>query len=210
MAKDHGADSVTGRPGDTAMLFAARSIRLFAYGFLSIVFVLYLARIGLGGPAIGLLLALTLLGDAGISLWITTRADRLGRRRMLLVGAGLMVLGGVAFLLTRRPELLMLAAIVGVISPTGNEIGPFLSIEQAALSQLVSDQRRTQVFAWYNLAGSAATALGALTGGWLTHFAQLRGMTEVDSYRVLLACYAAAGVALAGLFTRLSPAVEIG
>src|SRR5436309_11920278 len=152
---------------DATLLFVTRSTRLLAYGFLSIVFVLYLVGIGLGGPAIGLLLALTLLGDAGISLWITTRADRVGRRRMLLVGAALMVAGGVAFLLTRRPELLMLAAIVGVISPTGNEIRPFLSIEQAALSQLVSDQRRTQVFARYNLAGSAATAMGALVGGWI-------------------------------------------
>ena len=194
---------------DATLLFITRSTRLFAYGFLSIVFVLYLVRIGLGGPAIGLLLALTLLGDAGISLWITTRADRVGRRRMLLVGAGLMVAGGVAFLLTRRPELLMLAAIIGVISPSGNEIGPFLSIEQAALSQLVSDGQRTHVFAWYNLAGSVATALGALAGGWLTHFAQRAGAGELDSYRALLACYAAAGVLLALLFTQLSPAIEI-
>ncbi len=193
---------------DITLLFVTRSARLFGYGFLSIVFVLYLARIGLGGGAIGLLLALTLLGDAGISLWITTRADRAGRRRMLLVGAALMVAGGVAFLLTRKLELLMLAAIVGVISPSGNEIGPFLSIEQAALSQLVEDDRRTQVFAWYNLAGSVATALGALAGGWLTQFAQTGGMTDLDSYRVLLACYAAVGLILAALFTLLSPAVE--
>ncbi len=193
---------------DATLLFVTRSTRLFAYGFLSIVFVLYLVRIGLGGPAIGLLLALTLLGDAGISLWITTRADRMGRRRMLFVGALLMTAGGVAFLLTRRPELLMIAAIVGVISPSGHEIGPFLSIEQAALSQLVSDQQRTRVFAWYNLAGSAATALGALAGGWLTRIAQLGGMTDLASYRVLLVCYAGAGVVLAALFTRLSAAVE--
>jgi MFS family permease len=193
---------------DATLLFVTRSTRLFAYGFLSIVFVLYLVRIGLPGPLVGLLLALTLLGDAGISLWITTRADRSGRRRMLLVGAALMAAGGIAFLLTRRVELLMLAAIVGVISPSGNEIGPFLSIEQAALSQLVSDQQRTRVFAWYNLAGSVATALGALAGGWLTRVAQMRGMPELDSYRVLLACYAAAGVLLAALFTQLSPAVE--
>ena len=194
---------------DAVLLFVTRSTRLFAYGFLSIVFVLYLVRIGLGGPAIGLLLALTLLGDAGISLWITTRADRVGRRRMLLVGSALMVAGGVAFLLTRRPELLMLAAIIGVISPSGHEIGPFLSIEQAALSQLVSDGQRTRLFAWYNLAGSVATALGALAGGWLTHLAQRGGMSDLDSYRVLLACYAGAGIVLAALFTRLSPAVEI-
>jgi MFS family permease len=173
------------------------------------VFVLYLVRIGMSGPAVGLLLALTLLGDAGISLWITTHADRWGRRHMLIVGAALMVVGGVAFLLTKRPELLMAAAIIGVISPSGNEVGPFLSIEQAALSQLIADGDRTRVFAWYNLAGSIATACGALTAGWLTHFAQQRGMTDLSAYRELLVGYALVGVVLAVLFTRLTPAVEV-
>src|SRR5512147_646114 len=194
---------------DATLLFVTRSTRLFAYGFLSIVFVLYLAQIGLDGRAIGLLLALTLLGDAGISLWITTRADRLGRRRMLLVGAALMAAGGVAFLLTRRPELLMLAAIVGVISPSGNEIGPFLSIEQAALSQLVSDQRRTQVFAWYNLVGSFATALGALAGGGLSQLLQKVGYTPLLSYRVVVLGYGMFGLLLICLFARLSTAIEV-
>jgi len=197
------------RRGNIPLLFAARTIRLFAYGFLSIVFVLYLTKIGLSGPAIGLLLALTLLGDAGISLWLTTRADRLGRRRMLVVGAVLMAGGGVAFLLTRRPELLMLAAIVGVISPSGNEVGPFLSIEQAALSELVADTERTRVFAWYNLAGTAATALGALAGGWAMALAGRSGIGPVDTGRWLLGCYALAGVALGVLFLQLSPAVEV-
>jgi MFS family permease len=193
---------------DITLLFATRSVRLFAYGFLSIVFVLYLVRIGLGGPAVGALLTLTLLGDAGVSLWLTTRADRVGRRHMLLVGAGLMVVGGVAFLLTRSPVLLMLAAIVGVISPSGNEIGPFLSIEQAGLSQLVPDHDRTRVFAWYNLAGSAATALGALSGGWCVRFAQRAGATDLAAYRALFLAYAVVGLVLAGLFLLVSHAVE--
>jgi len=194
--------------GDVRLLFATRVTRLFAYGFLSIVFVLYLVRIGMGGPAIGLLLALTLLGDAGVSLWITTRADRLGRRRMLLVGASLMAAGGVAFVLTRRPELLMLAAIVGVLSPSGNEVGPFLSIEQAALSEAIADADRTRVFAWYNLAGSLATACGALAAGWFTAFAEQRGASDLAAYRALFVAYALAGGVLAALFTRLGPAVE--
>jgi MFS family permease len=196
------------RTRDATLLFITRSIRLFAYGFLSIVFVLYLARLGLGGPAIGLLLTLTLLGDAGISLWITTRADRAGRRPMLIVGAVLMAAGGVAFLATNRLELLMLAAIVGVISPSGNEIGPFLSIEQAGLSQIVTDRQRTRVFAWYNLAGSVATAFGALAGGWVTQLANRSGLSDLASYRVMFAGYAIVGLLLAILFTRLSPAVE--
>ena len=102
----------------------------------------------------------------------------------------------------------MLAAIVGVISPSGNEIGPFLSIEQAALTQLIPDQRRTQVFAWYNLSGSFATATGALLGGWLATLLQSRGWSALASYQTILTGYALAGGVIMLLFFVLSPAVE--
>ncbi len=194
---------------DIILLFAARMTRLFAYGALSVILVLYLAQLGLSEALIGVLLTATLIGDAGISLAMTTTADRLGRRRMLLLGALLMAAAGAAFLLTRHPALLILAAIVGVISPSGNEIGPFLSIEQAALAQLLPDRRRTHFFAWYNLAGSFTTALGALGGGWLAQALQATGMATLDAYRVVLAGYALAGIVLALLFLGLSAQVEV-
>ena len=194
---------------DVILLFAARMTRLFAYGALSVVLVLYLAERGLSEALIGALLTATLIGDAGISLAMTTTADRLGRRRMLLLGALLMAGAGVAFLLTDQPALLVLAAIIGVISPSGNEIGPFLSIEQAALAQLLPDRRRTHALAWYNLAGSFTTALGALGGGWLAQALQAGGMGALDAYRVVLAGYALGGGVLALLFLGLSRRVEV-
>lgn len=194
---------------DIALLFAARIVRLFAYGFLSVVLVLYLAEIGMPAGQIGLLLSLTLLGDAAISLWLTTSADRLGRRRMLLLGAALMAGAGVAFVITRNPLLLLVAAIVGVISPSGNEIGPFLSIEQASLTQLVTDRQRTRVFAWYNLAGSFATALGALCAGLLAQWLQNSGWLPVDAYRTVIVLYAGIGGMLLVLFLLLSSAIEV-
>ncbi len=193
---------------DIPILFTTRIIRLFAYGFLSVILAFYLIEVGLDERAVGLLFTFTLAGDAGISLWLTTSADRMGRRRMLILGALLMVLAGVVFLLTRNPLLLTAAAIIGVISPSGNEIGPFLSIEQAALTQLVPDQRRTQTFAWYNLSGSFATATGALTGGWLAKILQSDGWSALASYRTILTGYALAGGLLMLLFFILSPAVE--
>ncbi|MBM4424557.1 MAG: MFS transporter [Chloroflexi bacterium] len=193
---------------DTALLFATRILRLFAYGFLSVVLTLYLAHVGLSEQAIGLLFTLTLAGDAGISLWITTSADRIGRRRMLALGAVLMIVAGAAFVLTNNPILLTLAAIIGVISPSGNEIGPFLSIEQAALSQLLPNERRTQAFAWYNLVGSFATALGALSGGWLAQALQTSGFSPLESYRIVLNGYAMIGALLAAIFLCLSSSVE--
>ena len=194
---------------DVRILFATRITRLFAYGFLSVVLALYLIEAGLSAWQIGMLLALTLAGDAAISLWLTTNADRIGRRRMLIVGAGLMMLAGIVFLITRNSLVLTVAAIVGVISPSGNEIGPFLSIEQAALSQLVADENRTRLFAWYNLAGSFATATGALGGGWLAQSLQSNGWTKLASYQIVLAGYALAGIALAVSFQTLSAAVEV-
>jgi len=194
---------------DTTILFATRIIRLFAYGFLSVVLALYLSESGFSEGEIGLLLTLTLAGDAVISLWLTTSADRIGRRRMLVLGAALMVLAGVVFILTRNLILLTAAAIVGVISPSGNEIGPFLSIEQSGLSQLVPDEKRTQTFAWYNLAGSLATAMGALSGGWLAQGLQAKGWAELDSYRIVLAGYALAGVIMAVCFLAASRAIEV-
>jgi MFS family permease len=193
---------------DIPILFTTRIIRLFAYGFLSVVLAFYLIAVGLDERAVGLLFTLTLAGDAGISLWLTTSADRLGRRWMLILGAVLMVMAGVVFLLTRNPLLLTAAAIIGVISPSGNEIGPFLSIEQAALTQLIPDQRRTHVFAWYNLAGSFATATGALAGGWLAKILQSSGWSALASYRTILTGYAIAGGLLMLLFSILSPAIE--
>ena len=138
---------------DSVLLFSTRIIRLFCYGFLSVILALYLAETGLDEKKIGLLLTLTLAGDAIITLWLTTSADRFGRKRTLLLGALLMFAAGMVFILTRNFLLLTLAAIIGVISPSGNEIGPFLSVEQAALTQLLPGDKRTQVFAWYGLAG---------------------------------------------------------
>jgi len=186
---------------DGRLLFATRSTRLFAYGALSVVLVFYLTSVGLSAAQTGLLLTLTLLGDTAVSLWLTTRADRLGRRRMLLVGAALMAAAGVTFAWTRSFALLVVAGTIGVISPSGNEVGPFLSIEQAALSEVVPDGKRTTAFAWYTLAGAFATALGSLGGGALSH--------TLRSYRVVVVLYAALGLLLALLFGRLSSRVEV-
>jgi MFS family permease len=193
---------------DCSILFGTRVLRMFAYGFLSVVLVLYLAQLGLSAGLIGLLLSLTLIGDAAISLWMTTTADYVGRRRILIAGAALMLFAGVLFALTDRLELLLTAAIIGVISPSGYEVGPFLAVEQAALSQIVPDDRRTQSFAWYNLAGSFATAAGALAGGSLTQLLQQVGVGPVTSYRAIVVVYGSIGVLLVLLFTRLSPSVE--
>ena len=194
---------------DGWLLFVTRCARLFAYGSLSVILVFYLLGLGLSEAQVGLVLTLTLVGDVIVSLYLTTRADRIGRRRMLIVGSILMAAAGLTFAFTSNLLFLVIAGTIGVISPSGNEVGPFLSIEQAALSHIVPAAARTEVFAWYTLAGSLATALGALCGGGLTQALQHTAMTHVQSYRAVVFLYAALGVALAFLFLRLSTSVEV-
>jgi MFS family permease len=194
---------------DARLLFATRGVRMFGYGLASVVLVLYLAALGLPDPIIGLLLTLTLLGDAAISLWLTTHADRVGRRRVLLAGALLMCMAGVGFASSSALPVLVLAATIGVISPSGNEVGPFLAVEQAALSQTIADRARTRVFAWFNLTGSFATAAGALAGGGLAGALIALGRSPIDAYRVVIVVYGCLGLVLAALFWRVSPAVEV-
>ena len=194
---------------DALVLFGTRVIRMFGYGFVAVVLVLYLAALGFDGVTIGVLLTATLVGDTLISLWLTTHADRLGRRRVLVAGAVLIAIGGLTFVATDNPLLLVVGATLGVISPSGNEVGPFLAVEQAALSQTVPDDRRTGLFAWYNLVGSVATAVGALAAGLLSSALQAGGTSALDSYRVVLAGYAALGAVLALAFARLGTRIEV-
>jgi len=200
--------SLRGLEANGRALFAMRTLRMFGYGFLAVALVLYLVALGPDAWVIGLVLTLTLVGDTVISLWLTTHADRLGRRRVLVAGSILMFVAGAAFAVTDQVPLLILAATIGVISPTGNEVGPFLAIEQAALAQTVPDERRTATFAWYNLVGYVATATGALAAGLLSQVLLDLGVATVDAYRAIVIGYAVIGLAMAVGFWRLGSTVE--
>ena len=189
---------------DAWLLFGTRFVRLFAYGSLSVVLVFYLISIGLDERETGVLLTLTLAGDTVVSLLLTTQADRIGRRRVLIAGSALMVAAAVVFASTRAVWLLFIAGTVGVLSPSGNEVGPFLPIEQAALSQIVADRDRTRVLALYTLVGSFATAIGALATGLAMRGLEAIGTSPPQRYRAIVVLYGAIGVVLAAAFLRLS------
>jgi MFS family permease len=201
--------SLRGLDDNGRLLFLTRVLRMFAYGFLAVVLVLYLAALGLDGFTIGAILTLTLVGDTLVSLWLTTHADRIGRRRVLVAGSLLMTGAGLAFAVTSSVPLLIVAATIGVISPTGNEVGPFLAVEQSALSETIADARRTPTFAWYNLVGYLATATGALAAGFLSQSLLALGWPGVDAYRAIVVGYAVVGLVMAVVFWRIGAAVEI-
>ncbi len=190
---------------DGWLLFASCGVRSLAYGFLSVILGLYLDAIGLSATAIGWIFTAALAGGAVMTIVITAVADSFGRKTLLIVGAVLMALAGLAFAVSDNPMVLTLAAIFGTISPSGKEVGPFLSLEQAILPQATSDRHRTAVFSAYNLVGSFAGALGALTVSLPSLFSLT---TAIAGYRFLIWGYVASALLLAGLFTLLSPEVE--
>jgi len=208
-ADDSLAGSLRSLGPDGRALFALRTVRMFGYGFLAVVLVLYLVAAGLDPIAIGAVLTLTLVGDTVVSLWLTTHADRYGRRRVLIVGSLLVVVAGAVFAATDWLPLLILAGIVGVISPTGNEVGPFLAVEQASLTEVVPGRRRTATFAWYNLVGYVATATGALGAGLLAQALTSSGLAPLDAYRAVVIGYAVIGLLMAVVATRLGPSIEV-
>lgn len=190
---------------DGWLLLASCAVRSFAYGFLSVILGLYLDTIGLGPAAIGWIFTAALAGSAVMTIVITAVADRFGRKALLITGAFLMALAGWAFAVSRDPLILALAAVFGTVSPSGKDVGPFLSLEQAILPQTTADQNRTAAFSAYNLIGSFAGALGALAVG----LPQLLALPTAAGYRLFVWCYVALALLLALLFARLSGKVEV-
>ena len=194
---------------DAWLLFLARAVRMSGYGALGLILVLYLAEAGFDAGQIGVLLTLTLVGDTLISLWLTTHADRIGRRRTLVIGAVLMAAAGFVFAGGSGFLVLLVAATLGVLSPSGSEVGPFLPIEQASLTEVTPAERRTSIYAWYNLTGSVATALGALVAGLVVGALRSAGWSDIDAYRVILVSYAMRGLILVPIVRSVSSAVEV-
>ena len=189
---------------DGWLLFATCGVRSFAYGFLSVVLGLYLDAIGLTTTAIGWIFTAALAGGAVMTIVITTVADSFGRKTLLILGAVLMAIAGWVFAISNDPLVLTLAAIFGTISPSGKEVGPFLSIEQAILPETTRDQHRTTVFSAYNLIGSLFGAMGALAVGLPSLFS----ISQITGYRFLVWGYVICAVVMMVVFALLSPAIE--
>ena len=134
---------------DGKLLLTARILRTFAYGFLSIILAIYLKLLGFNDILIGLLLASTLINSVIFTLIASFYADRLGRKKTLIIYAVLMSVSGIIFLITENYVAMIIAALVGTINVTGSETGAFLSIEQAILPKQLKTSRKETQFLHY-------------------------------------------------------------
>ncbi|GLI74743.1 hypothetical protein PoHVEF18_002990 [Penicillium ochrochloron] len=194
---------------DVKFLCAQRFVRLFAYGGSTLILASYLSAIGVTDDRIGLFMTLTLVGDVVISFFLTLFADAIGRKAVLALGSALMAGSGVVFALSGNFWVLLAAAVFGVISPSGNEIGPFRAVEESTLAHLTPHEKLPDVFAWYSLVGTAGTALGQLICGWMISSLQdLHGWAFIPSCRVIFFVYAGVGLVKLILTLALTRKVE--
>ncbi|KAL8754818.1 MAG: hypothetical protein Q9184_004999 [Pyrenodesmia sp. 2 TL-2023] len=209
LANELGLYSILGSSRDTKLLCLQRFVRLLAYGASTLILALYLSSLHISDAKIGLFMSMTLWGDVIISFILTLFADRLGRRKTLMLGAALMTASGVVFAYSGSYWMLVAASILGVISPSGNEIGPFKAIEESTLSQLSPAAIRSDIFAWYTLLGNAGTACGIVVCGWFLEWLQtLDGWSPTRAYRIIFAIYAFLGIVKLALSLLLSEKCE--
>jgi len=146
---------------DGKLILLARTIRTFAYGFLSVVLSVYLKLSGFNDALIGLILTFTLINSVIFTLIATIYADKIGRKKILIVYAALMCISGIIFFVSNNYVLLIISALIGTLNVTGSETGSFLSLEQAILPQTIKEiKKRNTLFGIYNMVGTFAMSAG--------------------------------------------------
>jgi MFS family permease len=197
-----------GVSGDAVRILAARGLRAFADGYVALLLPIYFLDLGFGPLAIGALIAAALVGSALLTLWVGFAANRHSRRRLLIAGALLMVVTGLAFSSLTGFWPLLLVAVIGTINPTAGDSGVFQPLEYTVLSQSIDPAARTALFARYSVIGSLAGSIGVLTAATPDFVVSYWGWERADCIRAMFGLYAAMGVISALLYRPLSPHVE--
>ncbi|WP_201732869.1 MFS transporter [Acidithrix sp. C25] len=180
-------------PQKTAIaLLGARTVREVAFGFISIALPFYWQSKGLSIFSIGVLYSAALIGSALITLLLGRYIDVIGRKRILIVSSLLWAVVTPFLAFTQDIYLLCLIMVFGSVSPTGKEIGIYQGVEQAMLAKLFAGHNRTKIYAWFNLVGYGAVALGAL-------LAALVGIGSVGSGQKNTFIWVAIAYAFAGV-----------
>jgi MFS family permease len=194
---------------DIKLLLTSNALRNFGYGMLDVLFVLYLTEIGFNAISVGALITATLVGSAILNIAVGIFADRIGRRRIMMLASMLMIVSGMTLILTDNYILFMIASLTGTLNFTAVSTGAFVGLDQATLPQLAAEGNRNRVFGLYNTAALLARMVGALASSLPNLFEEFYGLPLVDGYRVAIATFGAIGLVSLVCIGALSPAVEL-
>ncbi|CZT23444.1 related to Staphylococcus multidrug resistance protein [Ramularia collo-cygni] len=199
--------ATTGR--NAYLIILSRALRMFAYGTNTLILALFFNELGFTDSRIGLFMTLTLAGDVVLGTFLTLIADRVGRRKILFGGSFLMVLTGIIFASFENFWILLFAAVIGVVSATGADFGPFRSIEESILSQLTTPKTRSDVLAWYVTISAVGSSVGAESSGRIIEYLRGKdGWSLGNAYHALFWIYAVMGLVNAGLVLLLTEECE--
>src|SRR4029453_17094910 len=185
---------------DGRLLFAARALRSLSFGWLSVILALYLAGRGLSATQIGAVFTATMVEDALLTMFLSTVAARVGPARLMALAAPLIGPGGLLLATASSPWLLLTGAVLGTLSPNGQDAGPFSPLEHSLLPGAVRSGSTVRVFALYNLVAFASAATGAAAAGLALGWSGRQGIQELSAQRSMLVGYAVRGPVVTGPF----------
>jgi MFS family permease len=190
------------------VLLAARGVRAFGDGFVSVLLPVHLLALGFDALAVGAVGAATLLGSATLTMLVGFQASRLGRKGLLLTASLLMAATGLAFATVHSFWPLLVVAFVGTLNPSSGDVSVFLPLEQSVLPQMAEPKARTALFARYSVAGTLAAAVGALCTGlpsWLASHTLVDSLTAIE---LMFGVYGVLGLIAFAVYRRLPADME--
>ena len=193
---------------DAKLLLAARGLRAFGDGYVSLLLPYYLTLLGYSALEIGAIITATLLGSGAMTLTIGFMAHRFRQRTLLEAAALLMIATGIAFVLTADFWPLMLIAAVGTINPSTGDVSVFLPLEHGLLVRTVGAEHRTALFARYTLTGALIGALGAQSAALPALGQYWLALDARHAVQIMFVFYGVLGLTCLCLYRRLSPQVE--
>ena len=194
---------------DARKLLVTRAIRGLADGVVSVALAAYLTGLGFSPFEVGATITGTLLGSAAVTLGVGLLGYRLSRRSVLLGATAMMVLTGIGFAGFTAFWPILVVGIAGTLNPSSGDVSVFLPTEQAALAHTVSGPARTMVFAWYNVVGALAGAVGALLSAIPAVVASRLGISLLGALRGVFVFYALCAVVAGAIYVSLSPSLEV-
>jgi MFS family permease len=192
---------------DRTLLYVAAFLRALATGMIGVLIGIVLAKRGFDSAGIGAIVTAGLSGAAAAALVVTLAGDRAGRKRVLVLLSLLGAAGGAVVAFASGPVVVGVAAFLGMLNGMGRDRGASMILDQAILPATASADRRTAVFAGYNVLQDMGHAIGALAAGLPAVF-RAASMSEEASLRAAVLVYAFLLLLTAPLYLRLSPAVE--
>jgi MFS family permease len=160
---------------DYRLLMAARVARAFGFGFSAVLVAVHLQWRGLSPPQIGLALSIGLAAASLTGLVAAPAAARFGRRVTLACIGLLMAACGFDLAFATQVWAIVLAAATGMIGAASTDLGPFLAVEQAMLTQASDAPGRNRAFARYSLTGGLAAAVGGFAAALGTDLERTQG-----------------------------------